>query len=142
MGDNNLYALDPLLNPRYEDMLHVSSSFVEHFYRLITASVKPPFAISIDGLWGTGKTTVMQLLQSKLQGRDGGYPVFWFNPWEYQVQVGHHCNVSILQLPDEVLLLLCCECHEMHCSYASERLAITISRGGHVFLNMYGMSND
>jgi len=79
-----LRALDPLLHPQSEDLLHEKSSFVEHFYRLIAASIEPPFAISIDGLWGTGKTTIMQLLQSKLKERDGGYPVFWFNPWEYQ----------------------------------------------------------
>lgn len=79
-----LRALDPLLHPQYDDMLHKKSSFVEHFYQLVTQSIEPPFAISIDGLWGTGKTTVMQMLQNKLQERDGGHPVFWFNPWEYR----------------------------------------------------------
>jgi hypothetical protein len=79
-----LRALDPLLHRQYEDMLHKKSSFVENFYQLVSHSIEPPFAISVDGLWGTGKTTIMQMLQSKLQERDGGYPVFWFNPWEYQ----------------------------------------------------------
>jgi hypothetical protein len=64
MGE--LRALDPLLYPEYEDMLHQESQFVEHFHKLLTESVKPPFAISLDGSWGTGKTTVMQLLQNIL----------------------------------------------------------------------------
>ena len=79
-----LHALDPLVHPQYDDMLHKESQFIEHFYHLIALSIDPPFAISVDGIWGTGKTTVMQLLRSKLRERDGGYPVFWFNPWEYQ----------------------------------------------------------
>ena len=77
-----LQALDPLLYPQYEDMLHKKSSFVDHFYHLLRDSVEPPFAVSIDGLWGTGKTTVMKMLQSKM--RENWYPTFWFNPWEYR----------------------------------------------------------
>ena len=79
-----LYALDPLLHPIDEDMLHKKTLFVEHCYQMITQDIEPPFAISIDGLWGTGKTTVMRMLRNKLIERDEGYPVIWFNPWEYQ----------------------------------------------------------
>ena len=74
-----LHALDPLLYPD-EDRLH--RDFVEHFYNLITRSVEPPYAISVDGLWGTGKTTIMKTLQGRL--REAYYPVVWFNPWEYR----------------------------------------------------------
>ncbi|CAK8717795.1 KAP NTPase domain-containing protein [Candidatus Electrothrix aarhusensis] len=74
-----LQALDPLLYSR-EDQLY--KDFVDHFYSLITTSIEPPYAISLDGLWGTGKTTVMQKIQNKLE--DAAYPVFWFNPWEYR----------------------------------------------------------
>ena len=81
MAKTRLKVLDPLIYAPVEDMLHKESQFLEPFYRLITESVDPPFAISIDGLWGTGKTTAMRLLQDKLQLR--GYPVFWFNPWKY-----------------------------------------------------------
>ena len=142
-----LRALDPLLHPDYEDMLHRETQFVGRFHTLVTQSVCPPFAISLDGLWGAGKTTVMQLLKKLLEapylitptsldalGKQGvvsdvreqlrplkylgcqdeetlwaaltqaigehgfehykplffehfkaePYPVFWFNPWEYQ----------------------------------------------------------
>ena len=82
MAAHTLRALDPLVHKELlaDDLLHRESDFIERFYRLIEV-IDPPFAISVDGLWGTGKTTVMQLLRSKLRGR--GYPVFWFNPWKY-----------------------------------------------------------
>ncbi len=83
MSAEPLQALDPLLHPdidRFNDQLHQESDFIERFYHLLP-NIKPPFAISIDGPWGTGKTTVMQLLHTKCRNR--GYPVFWFNPWKY-----------------------------------------------------------
>jgi len=75
----SLRALDPLLQTD-ENTLH--TEFVAHFYELITQSIQPPYAISIDGLWGTGKTTIMRGLQEKLS--QAGYPVFWYNPWKYR----------------------------------------------------------
>lgn len=79
-----LRALDPTLYSISieDDILHKESEFVDNFYKLITESVEPPFAISVDGLWGTGKTTVMKLLEKRL--RDANYSTFWFNPWEYR----------------------------------------------------------
>jgi hypothetical protein len=61
-----LRALDPLLDPYPEDTLNIKNSFVEPLYHLIE-SIEPPFAISIDGLWGSGKTTVMKMLQRRLE---------------------------------------------------------------------------
>ena len=75
-------ALDPILYRPTEDLLHKESEFIDRFYHLVSHSVQPPFAISVDGLWGTGKTTVMKFLQQKLH--DGGYSTFWFNPWKYR----------------------------------------------------------
>ena len=84
MSAERLQALDPLLHPdidHFNDSLHKESDFVERFYQVIHTKIKAPFAISIDGPWGSGKTTVMKLLEAKCRVR--GYPVFWFNPWKY-----------------------------------------------------------
>lgn len=77
-----LYAYDPLLYPPDEDAIHSKSLFIQQFFELIDQSIQPPYAISVDGLWGTGKTTVMRFLQTRFE--KANYPVFWFNPWEYR----------------------------------------------------------
>jgi hypothetical protein len=76
VGTSQLEALLPI----DEDRLH--TEFVARFYELLTQSVHPPYGISIDGLWGGGKTTIMRVLQEKLH--QAGYPVFWYNPWKYR----------------------------------------------------------
>lgn len=63
-----------------ENRLH--TEFVTHFYELLTRSIRPPYGISIDGLWGGGKTTILRSLQDTLA--QAGYPVFWYNPWKYR----------------------------------------------------------
>ena len=77
----NLHALDPLLYPIDDDLLYKNTHFIDNLYKLITESVQSPYVISIDGEWGTGKTTIMKILQKKLESE---YAVFWFNTWEYQ----------------------------------------------------------
>jgi hypothetical protein len=96
-----LKASDPLLHPHYKDLLHDDNQFIAHVYELVAEHIYPPYAVSIDGSWGTGKTTVMQLLCRRLEKKNRPicdttedqkncaailkeYPTFWFNPWEYQ----------------------------------------------------------
>ncbi len=73
---------DPLLLSKIEDKLFVKSQYIDKIYDLVISNIEAPYAISIDGDWGAGKTTVMKLLESKLI--ETGYPTFWFNPWEYK----------------------------------------------------------
>jgi hypothetical protein len=42
-----------------------------------------PFTIGIFGEWGTGKTSLMRLIESNLKGREGIITV-WFNAWRYE----------------------------------------------------------
>jgi hypothetical protein len=44
----------------------------------------PRFSIGIYGEWGTGKTTLMKTIQSKLNNHDDGIPTVWFNAWRYE----------------------------------------------------------
>jgi hypothetical protein len=76
-----LYSTDPVLHPPQKDMLYTDDRFVEKFYDIIKI-ISPPYAISVDGLWGTGKTSLMKFLQKELE--KDAYPTFWFNPWEYR----------------------------------------------------------
>ena len=79
--EGRLQALDPTLYPieQLEDAFYNENQFIERFHALITNSITPPFAISADGPWGSGKTTLMKLLQRRLKDE---YSTFWFNPWE------------------------------------------------------------
>lgn len=74
-----IHTLEPLL---HIDEDNVYTEFAARFHTLITQTHQLPYAISIDGLWGTGKTAIMRALHEKLDNAD--YPVFWFNPWKYR----------------------------------------------------------
>lgn len=84
------HALDPLIHP-LPDLLHKDSDFVNRLFDLVDSSISPPFSLSLNGTWGSGKTTLMKALEEKFEeskqskGKSKkGYPVFWFNPWEYE----------------------------------------------------------
>ncbi len=47
------------------------------------AGTPGPFTIGVFGEWGTGKTSLMRLVESDLESRDGVITV-WFNAWRYE----------------------------------------------------------
>jgi len=44
---------------------------------------KTPMTISIQGEWGSGKTSLMNMIQSKLSSKK--FPIIWINTWEYSI---------------------------------------------------------
>lgn len=42
-----------------------------------------PFTIGVFGEWGTGKTSLMKLIESNLSGQEGVHTV-WFNAWRFE----------------------------------------------------------
>lgn len=65
-----------------QDLLRFTR-YVEPLVELITNNdTETPFTIGIFGKWGTGKTTLMQMIEERIQ--DKSYPTIWFNPWLYQ----------------------------------------------------------
>ena len=61
----------------------------------------PRFAIGIFGSWGSGKTTLMQGIQSRIEGHDDVIPV-WFNAWRYERE--ERMIVPLLDVLRETLL--------------------------------------
>jgi len=58
------------------------SSYVNALFRIIESeSTVTPFNIGILGEWGTGKSTLMMQLASRLSNSQ--FPVVIFNPWKY-----------------------------------------------------------
>lgn len=49
----------------------------------IVRGSKPRFSVGIYGDWGTGKTTLMKLIQKELQNQEYILTV-WFNAWRYE----------------------------------------------------------
>ncbi|HNB28197.1 MAG TPA: P-loop NTPase fold protein, partial [Alphaproteobacteria bacterium] len=59
---------------------------------LRNAETKPPLVVGITGPWGSGKSSVMQMLSELLGQRQ--MPVVWFNAWHHQSE--EHLLASLL----------------------------------------------
>src|SRR5580704_16123143 len=72
-----------------EDLLN-SREFVE-LIRMATYNTEAPFVYGVLGDWGTGKTSILRLLEHQFNldlhapqlGRFPFVPI-WFNAWEYE----------------------------------------------------------
>ncbi len=83
MTDIKLKAEDPFLEEDFDDSIFNNSDFITNLYSLLTQNIEPPYSISLNGDWGTGKTTILKSLEKKLT-QDDNFEVLWFNPWEYE----------------------------------------------------------
>jgi KAP family P-loop domain len=66
-------------NPETEDRLGFAP-MAEILVNVIRAT-PPPFAIGVFGAWGSGKTTLMNLVRKGLEAQ--GTKTVWFNAWKY-----------------------------------------------------------
>ncbi|MCP4696021.1 MAG: hypothetical protein GY862_04110 [Gammaproteobacteria bacterium] len=71
----------PILSdlPSQTDALDFSV-YAELLANIIQKAEQLPLTVGIFGDWGSGKTTLMQMIQGKLQG---GTKTLWFNAWRY-----------------------------------------------------------
>lgn len=72
----------PIKNPRENKFS------TEPYVKALTdfiMSCATPMTIAIQGDWGTGKTSMMYLVQEELkkQGMEEKKNLFWFNTWQY-----------------------------------------------------------
>jgi photosystem II stability/assembly factor-like uncharacterized protein len=75
-------ASDRPLQPGEFDALK-SGEVAHALFRFIqNRNTSPPLTIGVVGDWGTGKTSIMRLLEANL--RDGGMRPIWFNAWHHQ----------------------------------------------------------
>ena len=81
---NKLIAFDPnnIDNKKEIENHCFSESYITGLINLIKDKIAPPFSLSIDGDWGTGKTHLLKIIERKLKNEN--YPTIWFNPWEYE----------------------------------------------------------
>jgi hypothetical protein len=78
----NQVIADKPLEPGEPDALGLNKIAAGLSFFLRNQKTKPPLAIAINGRWGSGKTSLMNLLKSNLEDW-GAHPV-WFNAWHHQ----------------------------------------------------------
>ncbi|MBQ8010116.1 MAG: hypothetical protein IJ265_01010 [Oscillospiraceae bacterium] len=78
-----------------------------------------PMTIAVQGDWGTGKTSMMQLLQKQLEGENGC--TLWFPTWQFAV-LGEQDRLLM-----DLLMLLCCELKKS-CSEMTEEEQLTFKK--------------
>lgn len=69
-----------------EDKLE-SKKYVKSLARFIEKS-DTPFTIAIQGEWGSGKTSIMNMLKNELSQDEGNkkkYETIWLNTWQYTI---------------------------------------------------------
>lgn len=57
-------------------------SYADRLAKIIRDVKETPFTIGIFGEWGSGKTSVMRMIESKIRN-EKGIKTIWFNPWKY-----------------------------------------------------------
>jgi KAP family P-loop domain len=67
-------------NPTIEDELGFEST-AQSVAEMIENASRRPLTIGIFGGWGTGKTSLMQMIEARL--KDEGIKTVWFNAWKY-----------------------------------------------------------
>ncbi len=77
-----------------EDLFGVKNSV--NGLRQFILSCETPMTVSIQGDWGSGKTSMMNMIQSELGNRV--LPI-WFNTWQFsQFQLGNSLAISMLEV--------------------------------------------
>lgn len=74
--------------------------YADAFAEIVRGS-PPRFAIGIFGGWGSGKTTLMRAICSRIEGYDDVIPV-WFNAWRYERE--EQLIIPLLDVLRETLL--------------------------------------
>src|SRR5262249_33431408 len=73
---------DKPLEPGDPDALGLGAIAAGLAFFLRNDKTRPPLAIGINGRWGSGKSSLMNLLKKNLE--DSGSRPVWFNAWHHQ----------------------------------------------------------
>ncbi|MBF8970558.1 P-loop NTPase fold protein [Streptococcus sp. NLN76] len=69
-------------SPAIEDSLNIQQ-YIDGLYKFVK-NCETPLSMSIQGDWGSGKTSVMQLLKEKIKSENPNTKnTIWFNTWQF-----------------------------------------------------------
>lgn len=89
----DILASDRPIEPGDPDPLQFNAVALGLSRFLRNANTTPPLSIAITGEWGTGKSSLMNLLRGDLRAR--GFRPVWFNPWHHQKE--EHLLAALLE---------------------------------------------
>jgi hypothetical protein len=89
----DILASDRPIEPGEPDPLQFNAVALGLSRFLRNANTTPPLSIAITGEWGTGKSSLMNLLRGDLRAR--GFRPVWFNPWHHQKE--EHLLAALLE---------------------------------------------
>ena len=82
MRSHATFASDRPIEAWSEDPLGFATR-AESIARLLrNGNTEPPLSLSVNGAWGTGKSSLLNLIQEQL--RACKWPTVWFNAWHHQ----------------------------------------------------------
>jgi predicted KAP-like P-loop ATPase len=79
---NSLPTISILTDDIEDNPIHDFEKYADTIVKMVMGS-KPRFSVGIYGEWGTGKTTLMRLIEKKLRSNENILTV-WFNAWRYE----------------------------------------------------------
>ena len=61
---------------------------------IVSDKTETPFTIGVFGEWGTGKTSLLKMIEAKVKQLDN-YHTIWFDPWRYDEK--HTIQAALIQ---------------------------------------------
>ena len=85
MNNKNVYLMDkPIDNINKDEFDH--KSIVDEIINILKNNF-PPYNIALIGKWGTGKSSILECVKSKLENEDKQKYLFTtINAWKYEKQ--------------------------------------------------------
>lgn len=80
-----LLSDSPARDVERDDQLHMAPMVYALKNVLDNPATRAPLAISINGPWGSGKTSIMNMVETELK-KTGRFDFVWFNAWQYRTE--------------------------------------------------------